>query len=97
MLNKLKGLSDRFDLGYAITRTLRRYGYLVFGVILGWGLCHYYVELYNGVFPNVSIITFVFELLEVRVAKVIGLLSMIVGTVIVPLVTTYLKLKKETK
>lgn len=33
-------------------------GYIVFGVPVGWMICHYFVDLYGGVFPNESLIQF---------------------------------------
>jgi len=36
--------------------------YIVWGIPIGWMLCHYYVGLYNGIYPTQSTLQFIFDL-----------------------------------
>jgi len=38
--------------------------WIIWGIPIGWSLCHYFVNLYGGSYPNVSITRFIFDFTE---------------------------------
>lgn len=85
------------QIGYGLSRIVRRIGYMLAGIPIGWSFCHHYVNTYGGVYPNISSVRYFIDLFGnlqiIDSINSLGGISAVVGAVIA-IMTAYFKIKK---
>jgi len=88
------------NIKYGAKRIGKRYGYILVGIPVGWAMCRHYVEIHGAVFPNVSFITYLFNLVSmlhiVDLINSLGGITAVVGG-LVAIITTVYRIKKDKK